>query len=72
MQPHILKSKRLIGQSEKYLKRVLRTNEDLTGLAYNLPIERTQNGNEKPKDWLAILLGFYNEQGGIVIVQEIH
>jgi hypothetical protein len=63
LQSHIEPLKLLIGQSEKFLKRVLRTNEDLTGLAHNLPMERTDNGKEKSKDYLAILLGLCNQQG---------
>ena len=64
MQPMIHEGRHLIGLAEKFLKRVLQTNEELTGLANNLPIEEARNGHKKGVDWLAKLLGIYNEEEG--------
>jgi hypothetical protein len=65
LQPIVRKSKILIGQSEKFLTRVLKTNEELTGLANNLPLEEgAENRHKKGVDWLEKLLGIYNDKEG--------
>jgi hypothetical protein len=66
LKPIIKESRKLIGQSEVFLKRVLRTNEELTGLANNLSLEgEAQNRQKKSTDWLAKMLGLYNKQSGM-------
>jgi hypothetical protein len=65
LKPIIHEGKSLIGQSEVYLIRVLRTNEKLSGLANNVPVgEEAQNGHSKNTDWLAQLLGIYDHEQG--------
>jgi hypothetical protein len=68
LKPLIKEGKKLIGQSEVFLKRVLRTNEQLTLLANNLPLEEeAQNRQKRGTDWWAKLLGLYNEQQGLAL-----
>jgi hypothetical protein len=68
LKPLIKEGKKLIGQSEVFLKRVLRTNEQLTLLANNLPLEEeAQNRQKNGTDWLAKLLGLCNVQQGLAL-----